>query len=77
MATRVKKIEWFQILVIVTSVFGMFLWGQRETNSSVRHLDGKIDNLTSVIHENMRDFHGRLLVLEEKYKKIRLEEEEM
>lgn len=99
MATKAKKIEWFQILVIITSVFGMFLWGQRETNSSIRHLEAKtnsnirhleakvevkIDNLTALINQNMRDFdrsmrnfHGKLCAIEEKYKKITLTEEEI
>lgn len=56
--------EWFQVLTIIISVGGLFLW----TNS-------KIDKLSENVTKEMRDFHGRLCVLEEKYLQFRLDKE--
>lgn len=51
--------EWYQVLTIIVSVGGLFLW----TNS-------KIDRLSENILKDMKDFHGRLCTLEEKYKQV-------
>lgn len=49
--------EWFQVLVIIMAVMGMFLY-----------LANKIDKIGSTIQEEMKDFHGRLCSLEERRK---------
>lgn len=48
--------EWSQVLTILLGVFVMFLWGQRESRSEVR-----------AIRAEVKDFHGRLCTIEEKY----------
>jgi len=49
--------EWFQVLVIIISVFGLFLY-----------LASKIDAWQRSIYDEMKDFHARLYALEERYK---------
>lgn len=51
--------EWFQVLTIILAVFGMFLWGARESRTEIRE-----------IRKEIQDFHGRLCALEEKYYQI-------
>lgn len=51
--------ESYQVLIIIVSVGGLFLW----TNS-------KIDRLNVMKDRKMKDFHGRLCALEEKYKQM-------
>ena len=51
--------EWIQVLTIILSVAGLFLW----TN-------GKIDRLSENVMKEIKDFHGRLCSLEEKYKQF-------
>jgi len=41
--------EWYQVLTIIVSVGGLFLW----TNS-------KIDRLSENVMKEMKDFHGKL-----------------
>lgn len=53
--------EWYQVLMIVLSVFGMG-WVM------FANLGAKIDRLSDEIKKEMRDFHGRLCALEEKYR---------
>lgn len=49
--------EWFQVLVIIMAVMGMFLY-----------LASKIDKISSDINKEMKDFHGRLCAIEERRK---------
>lgn len=51
--------EWIQVLTIILSVVGLFLW-----------TSGKIDRLSENIMKEIKDFHGRLCSLEEKYKQF-------
>jgi len=53
--------EWYQVLTITLSVFGMG-WVM------YANLGNKIDRLSDNIMKEMRDFHGRLCSLEEKYR---------
>lgn len=59
----VKKIvrsEWSQIITVIIAVSGMFFWSVSLTNSSVE-----------AIRQDIKDFHGRLCTLEEKYHQMR------
>ena len=65
MASKIKKhMEWVQVLTIIIATFGMFLWGQRESRSEIRAM-------RTEIKAEMRDFHGRLCTLEEKYYQLK------
>lgn len=52
--------EWLQFLIVVLTI-ASFLWMAR---SDYRHLDAKID----AIHAEMKDFHEKLIRIEEKRK---------
>ncbi len=66
---------WPQVLTIVASNVGLFLWSRRESKADYRHLQNMIEKISSDIrkdmqdfketmHKESKDFHGRLLQLE-------------
>lgn len=59
---KALRSEWSQIITIIIAVSGMFFWSVSLTNSSVE-----------AIRQDIKDFHGRLCTLEEKYHQLRLE----
>ena len=56
---------WPEVLTIIAANAGLFLWTRSESKSDWRHMDAKID----AIHDEMKDFHGRLCAIEERNKK--------
>ena len=45
----------------------LFLWTRAEARADVRHTDAKLEStreLVRAIHDEMRDFHERLITLE-------------
>ena len=67
---RLKKgndMDWAQLAVFLVSVFGLFLWTRSESRSDVR----RIVDLIGAIKDEIKDFHGRLCELEEKYRQIK------
>jgi hypothetical protein len=58
--------EWYQVLVIILSIFGMFLWNRKETKDEIREIRSEMKEFRMAII----DFHGRLCALEEKYKQF-------
>lgn len=56
--------EWIQPLVMVCTVAGLFLWNHHEM-----HINQK-ETRTCIyaIHQEIKDFHGRLCAIEEKNK---------
>lgn len=61
--------DWSHVLAIVLGniaiVAPLFFWNRSESNSDRRD----IMNLIQSIHDEMKDFHGRLCSIEEKNKK--------
>jgi len=61
--------EWYQVLTIIVSVGGLFLW----TNNKIDKVDEKMSERTRDIIREIRDsnldFHGRLAKLEGKMEK--------
>jgi hypothetical protein len=53
--------EWVQVLMVVVANLGMFLWSRTESRNDYRELRTLID----AIHQEMKDFHGRLCKIEE------------
>lgn len=81
MKEKIKKIDWIQLVTVLITISGLFLWARNETNKSVRFLDRKIDRLgvytdhkINDLHNEVdavsKDTHGRILVLEEKHKPL-------
>lgn len=57
-----------QVLALILGnsalIIPLFLWNRSESRSDMRHMD----TLIRAIHEEMKDFHARLCILEEKNK---------
>jgi len=61
--------EWFQIFSIIVANFGMWLWSRSEARFDSRHMEAKLDanrDLIHAIHDEMKDFHFRLLEIEKR-----------
>lgn len=64
--------DYIQFGVMLVSFVGLFVWNRTENRSDMRHMDAKLEssrNLIMAIHEEIKDFHGRLCAIEEKNKK--------
>lgn len=58
-------------LAIIASMLGLFLWIRTEANSDRRHMDSKLESnrdLVRAIHDEIKDFHFRLVEIENKRK---------
>jgi len=63
--------EWVQFIIFFIGVFGLFIWNRAEARADSRHMDAKLEgqrNLMNAIHEEVRDFHTRLCIIEERRK---------
>lgn len=61
--------EWTQFVIFFIGVFGLFIWNRSESRSDIRHMDTKLESilaLVQAIHQEMKDFHGRLCSIEER-----------
>ena len=59
--------EWIQFVIFCIGVGGLWLWQRTETRADLRHMDNKLDasrDLIHAIHDEMKDFHHRLLEIE-------------
>lgn len=68
--------EWVQFIIFFLGVFGLFIWNRTESRSDMRHMDAQLRANSELIraihheiHEEMKDFHGRLCAIEERNKK--------
>lgn len=53
-------------------IIPLFLWNRGESRADIRHMDNKLEStreLVRAIHDEMKDFHTRLCVIEERNKK--------
>ena len=73
--------EWLQVISIIGANLAMFLWSVRQSNTFYMYLDKKMEDnkretnsILKAIQDEMKDFHGRLLVLEDRYLRIREKE---
>lgn len=57
--------DWSQIFAIIASNMALFIWARSEA----RHDQQEIREIIRSIQEEMKDFHARLCVIEEKRKK--------
>jgi hypothetical protein len=65
--------DWIQLCVFVVTIggflvtiCGLFFWSRSESRADVR----RIEDLIISIAKEMKDFHGRLCTLEERYLQI-------
>ncbi len=68
--------EWTQFIIFFLGVFGLFIWNRAEARTDARKADHDnkelrrdlVDVMRSIDKE-MRDFHARLCVIEERRNK--------
>ena len=58
--------DWIQFAIFVLAVVGLFFWNRSESNNDRREMMA----LLKGIQDEIKDFHGRLCTLEEKYRKL-------
>ena len=56
--------EWIQLITVVGANLAMFMWARSEA----RHDQAEMRLLMQSIHDEMKDFHGRLCKIEESKK---------
>ncbi len=52
---------WIQIASLFLANAGLIIWFRAESRADWRHMDNQV----KAIHEEMKDFHGRLCRIEE------------
>jgi len=60
--------DWTQVLTLFLANAGLVIWFRAESRNDWRHMDAKLDAHMKAIHEEMKDFHGRLCSIEERYR---------
>lgn len=67
--------DWMQFALFAIGTFGMFFWNRSESRNDMRHMDAKLEAfreetsaLIRAIQQEMKDFHARLCVIEERNK---------
>lgn len=58
--------DWIQFVLFMIGIVGLFFWNRSESNSDRREMM----TLLKGIQDEMKDFHGRLCTLEEKYRQV-------
>lgn len=56
--------DWLQALSILGGNLAMFLWATRQARTDYLHVCKLIEG----IQQEMKDFHGRLCAIEERYR---------
>lgn len=62
--------DWLQVLSLFLANAGMVIWFRSESRNDWRQMDAKLDANLKAIHDEIKDFHGRLCAIEEKNKYI-------
>ncbi len=65
-----------QILTLILGnaavIIPLFLWNRSESRADIRHMDTKLEStreLVRAIYDESKDFHARLIALEERNRK--------
>ncbi len=63
-----------ELLTILITIAGLFIWNRTESRADIRHMDNKLDSMrnlidairgeTNAMHLEMKDFHNRLCEIE-------------
>lgn len=59
--------DWSKVFIIAITVFGLFAWNRSESRADYRELRSFTETNLAAIHQEIKDFHGKLCALEEKY----------
>jgi hypothetical protein len=62
--------DWPQLAVFTFTMIGVMLWFRSESRSDNRRLEDLIASIAKDMKDEMKDFHGRLCTLEERYLQI-------
>jgi hypothetical protein len=54
--------DYVQFTIFFLAIVGLFMWNRAEGRADARHLQSMLD----AIHQEMKDFHGRLCAIEER-----------
>ena len=60
--------SWIQIISLFLANAGLIIWFRAESRNDWRHMNAKLDANLKAIHEELKDFHGRLCAIEERKK---------
>ena len=60
--------EWLQVLSLFIANAGLIIWFRTESRNDWRHMDNKLDSFMKGIQAEMKDFHDRLIRIEERNK---------
>jgi len=72
-----------QFAILLITFTGLFIWNRTESRNDARRMDSKIESFRAetgllikaieanimAIHQEIKDFHGRLCTIEEKNRK--------
>lgn len=65
-----ETLEFFSLLA---ALIGMFFWNRSESRTDIRHIENILNSnrelireIHNEIHQEMKDFHGRLCAIEER-----------
>jgi len=69
-------VETSQILTLILGnaavIIPLFIWNRSESRADIRHMDTKLEStreLVRAIYDESKDFHSRLIAIEERSKK--------
>lgn len=54
--------DWLQVLSLFLANAGLVIWFRAESRNDWRHMDATL----KAIHQEIKDFHGRLCAIEER-----------
>lgn len=74
--------DWSKIIALIISMYGMMRWFRSDTHEHLVSMDKRIDSMDKKIevmrietnamiqsiHQEMKDFHGRMYAIEERNK---------
>lgn len=64
--------DWTQIAALILGngaiIVPLFIWNRTESRSDYRHLEAAVSAQIEAIRQDIKDFHGRLCTIEEKYR---------
>jgi hypothetical protein len=62
--------DWVQFFGFILTIGGLFFWARTESNADRRQMT----DILKEMKDEMKDFHARLLVLEDRYLRIKEKE---
>lgn len=63
------KVQVIEIIVILITISGLFLWERSESRNDNRRLEDLIASMHQETYQEMKDFHGRLATTEAERRK--------